>query len=791
MNRNQVLNDYILNSKIKAVSMLNLDQKKINYSEKIIQHNKIEALPGEEEKVRAYLLTRLSNELGYKLENLEIEKQFSIGRRGGSKARIDVIVRDDLGDAFMFIELKSPDEFKKDSEKIIEDQLYSLAPQEEVEGNKIKYLVLMTYEINNDTIEDKCLVIDYEKYGSFKKWKEDPNITDSLPAHYGKSEKEPYVKNGKKDLRKEYSSEEIDALRRDLHNNLWSGGTGDNEIFNSFVNLLLAKIQDESEKVDGQKYDFQSFRSENDESFETNEVLYERINQLYKRALKERLYISDEDKLKDAPVINQNKMDLNRFKYTITKLEQYSFVDGKNSLEGKDVLGDFFEGLVSQGFKQSKGQFFTHKNIVNTLLYGLKIDELAIDTVNNENRLPLMIDPSAGSGTFLIEYMKFITNTLKRDQTNKLKRKRDVQDNLDNWFMPDSRENKWAKDHIYGIENDFDLGSAAKVNMILHGDGSTNIFIKDGLSSFDNYINENKHNFLNFVDDGGEYKKDINGKFDIVLSNPPFTIKIDDVTKDIIKKTFIFGDKDVSESLFLERYYQLLRENGRLGVVLPESIFDTPSQTYIRLFLLKYFKIKAIVSLPQVTFKPYTDTKTSLLFAQKKTNSELKIWNKQWADSSKEWSILKTRISNLLDIYISGKDRTKLDSVKDLSSNEEKEIITKALNEIVNQKDLEENDSEKLILMYEEELKQFCAFDKKITDEFGFCNATWVFGDVSKTINYDIIMAEAQEVGYKITTRQNLKRPNDLFDVDSMGKILIDQDNEIKILNSLRDINWD
>ena len=791
MNHDQILNEYILNSKIKAVSMLSFDQKKINYSEKIIQHNKIEAITGEEERVRAYLLTRLSNELGYNLENLEIEKPFSIGRRGGSKARIDVIVRDDLGNAFMFIELKSPDEFKKDSEKIIEDQLYSLAPQEEVEGNKIKYLVLMTYEINNETIEDKCLVIDYEKYGSFKEWKEDPNITDSLPAHYGKSEKEPYVKNGKKDLRKEYSSQEIDALRRDLHNNLWSGGTGDNEIFNSFVNLLLAKIQDESEKVDGQKYDFQSFRSENDESFETNEVLYERINQLYKRALKERLYISDEDKLKDAAVINQNKMDLNRFKYTITKLEQYSFVDGKNSLEGKDVLGDFFEGLVSQGFKQSKGQFFTHKNIVNTLLYGLKIDEIAINTVNNENRLPLMIDPSAGSGTFLIEYMKFITNTLKRDQSDKLKRKRDVQDNLDNWFMPDSRENKWAKDHIYGIENDFDLGSAAKVNMILHGDGSTNIFIKDGLSSFDNYVNENKHNFLNFVDDGGEYKKDINGKFDIVLSNPPFTIKIDDVTKDIIKKTFIFGDKDVSESLFLERYYQLLRENGRLGVVLPESIFDTPSQTYIRLFLLKYFKIKAIVSLPQVTFKPYTDTKTSLLFAQKKTNSELKIWNKQWADSTKEWSILKTRVNNLLDVYISGKDRTKLDSIKDLSNSEEKKIIKKALSEVINQKDLEENDSEKLILMYEEELKQFCIFDKKITDEFGFCNATWVFGDVSKTINYDITMAEAQEVGYKITTRQNLKRPNDLFDLDPMGKILIDQDDEIKILNSLRKINWD
>ena len=483
-------------------------------------------------------------------------------------------------------------------------------------------------------------------------------------------------------------------------------------------------------------------------------------------------------------------MDLNRFKYTITKLEKYSFVDGKNSLEGKDVLGDFFEGIVSQGFKQSKGQFFTHKNIVNTLLFGLQLDDLAINTVNNENRLPLMIDPSVGSGTFLIEYMKFITNTLKRDQVEKLQTKRDVQDNLDSWFMPDNRENRWAKDHLYGIENDFDLGSAAKVNMILHGDGSTNIFIKDGLSSFDHYVNENKHNFLNFNEDGGEYKKKINGKFDVVLSNPPFTIKIDENTKEIIKKTFIFGEIDVSESLFIERYYQLLRENGRLGVVLPESIFDTPSQTYIRLFLLKYFKIKSIVSLPQISFKPYTDTKTSLLFAQKKTASELNDWNEHWNVSSKNWSKLVTRVQNLLDVYVLGKDRKNLKSINSITEKDEKIIIEKALEGTIQENELKVNKSGDLFVKYKEELTNFCKHDKKLENEFGFVNPSWVFNDMSKNINYDIFMAEAENVGYKITTRQNLMRPNDLFDLTPEGKINYDQNGK-KILNFLRKIQWD
>ncbi len=194
------LEAYIESNNIKAVKNIDFEKRSIKYNEKIKQHNKIENIPGEEEKVRAFLLTRLSNELGYKLNNLEIEKSYSIGRRSGSKARIDVIVRDDDDNVFMFIELKSPGEFEKDSERTIEDQLYSIAPQEEIEGSSIKYLVLYTYEIKDKQIKDKCVVIDYEKYKTFKSWKEDPNSTDTLPARYGKSEKEPFIKNGNKDL---------------------------------------------------------------------------------------------------------------------------------------------------------------------------------------------------------------------------------------------------------------------------------------------------------------------------------------------------------------------------------------------------------------------------------------------------------------------------------------------------------------------------------------------------------------------------------------------------------------
>jgi len=351
-------------------------------------------------------------------------------------------------------------------------------------------------------------------------------------------------------------------------------------------------------------------------------------------------------------------------------------------------LGDFFEGIIREGFKQTKGQFFTHINIVKFILWGLQLDRLAIKRVNNDLEIPYLIDPSAGSGTFLIEYMKFITKNLKYSFKNKLYGSRDVKEKFEQWFLPDYRENKWAQHFIYGIEINFNLGTATKVNMILHGDGSTNIFVKDGLLPFKFYDKETAPNFLKQYEEDKEYfNKEVNQQFDVVISNPPFSVDLDNETKKNLKKDFVFGDKKNSENLFIERWYQLLRPNGRLGVVLPESVFDTTENKYMRLFIYKYFKVKAVVSLPQLTFEPFTSTKTSLLFAQKKTKEEIKKWDSLWSEYSNEWNKLKTRVNNLVSVYFNGKDRNKLSSIKNLSEAEEKEILTRILKDYIEEND--------------------------------------------------------------------------------------------------------
>lgn len=387
----KIIKKYLDGQKNKVVETYDFDNKKVKYSEKIKGWN-IYKFRGDEEIVRAYLLARLVNELGYKQEDIEIEKEYDIGRPKTNKPRIDVIVRDNKDDAFLFMELKSPEDYEKNKDEVIEKQIFNLASQEKGQGKRVKYLVLYSIEIVDQDIKDKCILIDYEKFTSWDSWKDVRNFADEIPNRYGKAQKEPYIKGGKKDLETNFTHEQLDSLRENLHNVLWGGGgTDDNDIFSYLVNIILAKIQDEGEKKIGEKYDFQILSYKDGESFESNEELFEKINNLYIKALKQRLNILDETKLKKSFVIDENKFSLNKLKYTVAELERFSFVDGKNSFNGKDILGDFFEGIIREGFKQTKGQFFTHINIVKFIIWGLQLDKLAIDRVNTDLEIPYLI----------------------------------------------------------------------------------------------------------------------------------------------------------------------------------------------------------------------------------------------------------------------------------------------------------------------------------------------------------------------------------------------------------------
>jgi len=541
-------------AKIKVVD-IDLEAGTINYSERIKQHRLIKFIKGDEEIVRAFLVNRLVNDLDYKPELIELEKEYNIGRPKVSKARIDLILRDNKNNSFLFIEVKAPDAFEADK-NYIEGQLYQLA---KLEGN-VKYLVYYTLDLQDSRLVDRAIVIDFEKYPEYADWSNAgfPSIGDELKAGYHQPQKPPLVKGDPKyDLRTNFTSEEISGLAKNLHDFLWGGGgTSDTEIFYSLVNTILAKIQDESEKENGEQYDFQIFRY--GDSPESPEKVFERINALYRRALKEQLNITDERIISKSYVINEEKFPVNKLIYTVQTLENYYLIEGRSSLNGRDILGDFFERITRDGFKQTKGQFFTPTNIVRFVLYVLELDNLAINKLNKDKELPYIIDPACGSGTFLIEAMKLITKEVKYKRKTEISSSRQVQDRFLELFTPDYRENRWAREFIYGADINFDLGTSAKVNMILHGDGSTNIFVKDGLLPFRFYDKDSAPNYLKIHEKDKLYTdKDVNAKFDVVVSNPPFSVDLDNETKRFLNISFLFGEKKNSENLFVERWYQL------------------------------------------------------------------------------------------------------------------------------------------------------------------------------------------------------------------------------------------
>lgn len=722
-----------------------------------------------EEKVRAVLYVELIEKYKYPLKQIDKpDRYIKIGHPDKkTDVKIDLLVKKNEK-PFMLFELKGTEEdYEKEMESSVKTQLFHVAPVLDPKGKYLRYLIYYTRFAEEGALKEKIITIDYTKYKTWDDWEDAgrPNLR-LIPKDYGIVRKPVFVKKGTPDLRTDVKKEELERIRWNLHNILWAGGKYQNELFFNLIGLFLAKIYDEKETEDWEPYLFQIFY-ENGEP-ESAVKVYERMNKLYKTALKEYLGYSEDELKKIKDVV----FDAPKVKYVVETLQDVSFTISKY-----DIIGDFFEKIVRSEFKQTKGQYLTHQNLVNFIIRAIELETLSIDLINQDKRLPFIVDPACGSGTFLLESLKLVTSHVLSHR-DELRKSESVRNFLLSNF-PDFQKNIWAKEFTYGIEINGDLAMATKVNMVGHGDGSGNIEAKDALIDFEELTKA-----MLQVKKGSEvYPKPVNEQFDVVISNPPFSITVDRDTAKKFPDIFIWGEKiaeqikksqkkkEIStENLFIERWYQLLKPKGRLGVVLPESVFDTTANRYIRLFLYKYFRIKAVVSLPHLAFAPYTMTKTSLLFAQKKTREEVKEWDKLWNKYLDEYDELKRRVEELLKI----KKRA-------FEYQELKEELIGKLTELLDG-NFEDADNELEI----EEIKEKYKEELKLAD-----SEWWSFKKVSEELNYKIFMAHAEEIGYKRGIRGEEVRENQLFQTDKEGHVIIDTNNPKTILDYLRGaVRW-
>ncbi|MCD4668727.1 MAG: SAM-dependent methyltransferase, partial [Sulfurimonas sp.] len=385
---------------------------------------------------------------------------------------------------------------------------------------------------------------------------------------------------------KPMDTDKLKAILKEIHDYLWNGGKRNPaEAFNEFSKIVFTKIMDEkagdTDLNATPHYEFQKDRDE------TKEELSNRIKALY-----------DSHQAKDPEVFNE-KLILNADEVTflVEILEEYN-LNGTDL----DIKGKIFQDFFANFFKGDAGQYFTPMNIVKFIVN--LFDLQSTDQV---------IDPSCGSGGFLLQSLAQM-----QEKSKKLK-------------DPVKRHKFWhsfAEHNLYGIEISGSISRTAKMNMIIHDDGHTNVIAHDGLDRFENFQKKNT-----------EFKEN---SFDYVFTNPPFGSNIKDEksyfslfnkfsnsTVDFIDD-LIDGKKSKrlknqkSEVLFLERYYHLLKPStGIVAMVLPDGVLTNSSMQNVRDYLMEKFKIVASFSLPQHTFANYgAGVKSSILVLQKKSEKE-------------------------------------------------------------------------------------------------------------------------------------------------------------------------
>ena len=179
------------------------------------------------------------------------------------------------------------------------------------------------------------------------------------------------------------------------------------------------------------------------------------------------------------------------------------------------------------------------------------------------------------------------------------------------------RWHDFAEKNLFGIEINDEIARVAKMNMIIHDDGHTNVIGEDSLER------------LNQIRDRHTNQGFKAGTFDVIVTNPPFGAVVSKAEHDYL------GDYELgstgegqkkkprnnqkTEILFLERIADFLRIGGRAAIVLPDGILTNASLQYVRDYLLRVFQLNAVVSLPAWAFAHFgAGVKASIVFVEKR-----------------------------------------------------------------------------------------------------------------------------------------------------------------------------
>jgi len=362
--------------------------------------------------------------------------------------------------------------------------------------------------------------------------------------------------------------------------------------FEIIIQILSLKIFDEkrNEKNPGRHLDFyitdiqKNYKTLADENLQ---VFIKRINTLREDASGTYYRI-----LKDNPLNVKNENHIKVLLEVVSQFQDYTFVNSHKT----DLYQLVFYRFATPFSKDQNAQFVTPLPLIDFL----------VSIVNPRNG-ETVIDPTVGIADFLS--VSYVNSKSKLDDNN-----------------------------IFGLDIDEQMVMLATLNMLLNGDGNAKIRAKPGygslLTKFDHkgellelIPKMNKNGDWNNRPDDKKLKE-----FDVVLTNPPFGEDRafepkDDNDKSVIECYELWDTYGIKKMdlgvIFLENAYRILKENGRMGIVLSNSIASIDSHRAARKWLMDKMRIVAMFDLPANVFAE-TGVNTTIIVAYKPSDKELK-----------------------------------------------------------------------------------------------------------------------------------------------------------------------
>ncbi len=253
------------------------------------------------------------------------------------------------------------------------------------------------------------------------------------------------------------------------------------------------------------------------------------------------------------------------------------YADMSKNIEA-DTKGDVYESLLSKlSTAGVNGQFRTPRHIIRMMVELL--DPKPDDTI---------CDPACGTSGFLVAAGEYLKDKYK-----------------DEIFYNREKKDHYNNHMFYGYDMDRTMLRVGAMNMMTHGVDNPNIDYRDSLS--DQNLD--------------------NGKYSIILANPPFkgSLDADTVSADLLK---VCKTKK-TELLFLALFLRMLKIGGRCACIVPDGVLFGSSTAHksIRKALIEDNRLEAVISMPSGVFKPYAGVSTGILIFTKTGHGGTdKVW---------------------------------------------------------------------------------------------------------------------------------------------------------------------